>query len=169
MVSKVLLNLSPKHIFSSEKLLVAGEHRVTAIRTDAICYVDLNFDVAPDWSHEAGREISSITEEEFAAAARPGGEFAAKRGEQTGQSEINAHVEMQLPGGHRLFLAARGPNIPDKVRSTSLLRALDAPCIWSRLGETGFRLVNASKLTYVSSYPGPPEVPATAIHARRLD
>ncbi len=135
----------------------------------SICYVDLRFDVAPNWSLEGGREIVSISEEDFIAATRPDGQLATLRSEQSSSTKIEAHLEMKLANGHRLFMSARGPGIPEQVRARTLLRALDTPCIWSHLSDTGFRLVNTAMIRYVTSYPGPPEVPGSAIHARRLD
>ena len=165
LVSRSIHVFNPKQVFSGERLFIAGDHHVTALEPAAICYIDLQFDVAPEWSVDGGREIVTINEAEFEKAVGPEGERVDRREQSAG--DLEAYVVMAFANGDRLFFAARGPGVPAPVRARSLLRAMDSPCVLSRFGEFGFRLVNTANLRYVASYPGPPEVPATAIQAHQ--
>jgi hypothetical protein len=157
--------IEPTRLFTSSRIVVAGEHSKSVYVTAQIVRVDFIQKSDACWEFPGGySDIVELSEEDFRKNARlDQPEQMAKRNQPTPVGDLLvSFLKLHLAGGKPLFLMIEFP-VKLPVENHSFMQfLLSKGGFHMRLCGGGIGVVNLGNLLGYTVYPGVPQLPADA-------
>ena len=165
-LADVILNdIQPARLFTSDKIVIAGAHSLTAFLPCRLTRIDFIREGVACWGFPAGFvDAIELSEEEFREKAHlDDPEHLEKRAQSRASGDFAVgFVDLEMVGRLHVFVAVEFVvGLPvERMQRINLL--LSAPSVHFRLRQGGIGALNLTNLVRFTVYPGPAEAPANA-------
>jgi len=169
-VKRILADCQNGHLFSRERITIAGQHAVTTFVASKIARIDLGYERFSDWKLPLGIEdIVELTEPEFLYQGYLLDlEHLDRRRQQLTMGDCDVGlVNIEMAGGRHVFLKIESVVGLPADHMQRIHSFLAAPSLSFRLEGGGLAFVNLANAMRFTVYPGPPEVPTDAWSAEQ--
>ena len=167
----VLKAIQSTKVFATKVITIAGDYSLTTFVTSRVNRVDLIAEDFPFWKHPDDiLDVVELSEDEFRERSHlddPTRLERRRRPKQTGECAL-VFVEVEMTGGHRVFLAAK-IKVGLPVERLQRLRTLfSAAAVHFRMREGGTAILNLNNLVRFTLHPGPDVTPIDAWPAHHV-
>jgi len=165
LASRVLDSLHPARLFSSGKIIIAGEVSLTAFVASRVTRIDFISETFACW--ESPPDISDVvelSEEEFHQRLHQhsSGQMEKRDEPQTPGDFAVRFLHVEMLGGHQIFLAIEIVVGLPAERLNKIHFLLSAPAFHFRMRQGGVGVLNLANMVRFTAYPGPDRTPADA-------
>jgi len=165
LVKRILKDCQNGHLFTQERITIAGQHSVTTFVASKIARIDLIQGRFSDWKLPLGiKDIVELTEPEFLYQGYLFDleHLERRRQRHTVGGPVVAFLDIEMLGGRHVFLKMVAVEGLPADRLQRIHSFLAAPSLSFRVESGGLAIVNLSSAVRFTVYPGPLEVPTDA-------
>jgi hypothetical protein len=171
LVARMLKAIQSTKVFAGDIITIAGDYTLTTFVASRVNRVDLIGEDFPLWRYpEDILDLVELSEDEFRERSHfddPARLLRRWSPKQTGEC-ATVLVEVEMTGGHRLYLAAKMKVGLPAERLQRLRSLFSAAAVHVRMSRGGITILNLKNLVWFSLNPGPDVTPMDAWPAHHL-
>lgn len=171
LAARILKGLQYTKVFAGDTMTIAGDYSLTTFNTARVNRVDFIAENLAPWKYPIDvLDVIELSEDEFLERSHlndPARLEQRRTPKQTGDFVV-VFVEVEMTGGNRIFLAAKGKVPLEAERLHRLHLLFSAPAVHFRLGQRGHAILNLKNLVRTTFTPGPDVTPSDAWPAHHL-